>query len=76
MIYKSNKYDKLMKVFCNEKKAKTDMTNFDRFITDCLKELKETRKTICFNIEQVNEIKKMYNNLKITFIDYYWLLII
>ena len=50
--------------------------DFERFITTCKHELKETGQCICFNLEQINHIIDYYgsNNLYYDQVEYYYVI--
>ncbi len=50
-----------------------DNTNFNRFISSCMKELRKYKQTVCFNEEQVKEIERKCNNTKVEKRDFYYL---
>lgn len=58
------------------KRQSPNNEDFERFITTCKHELKETSQCICFNLEQVNTIITYYgsNNLYYEQTDYYYVI--
>ena len=43
------------------KKSRNENDDFNRFISNCKKELRQSGFCICFSIEHINELKKIFD---------------
>lgn len=53
-------------------KEKPNSQDYDRFVSNCISEIKSLKTTICFNKEQVEDLKRYFGDLEIVKVDYYW----